>query len=294
MIVDLKTLSPVERQGYLNASIAPRPICFASTIDSAGQVNLSPFSFFNLFSTTPPILIFSPSRRVRDNTTKHTWHNVLEVPEVVINIVDYPMVQQVSLSSCDFPKEVSEFVKAGFTPEPATLVRPPMVRESKIRIECSVLEVKVLGEEGGSGNLVICEALRMHIDDTILDKATGRIDQRRLPLVARLGEDWYCTVGAENLFRVEKPNVRLGIGMDALPDAIRRSRILSGNDLGLLANVHVLPAVDPSYHDKRLQQIFQYYAVSPDEMEAELHSYARQLLGEGKVDEAWQVLLALN
>jgi flavin reductase (DIM6/NTAB) family NADH-FMN oxidoreductase RutF len=294
MIVDLKTLSPVERQGYLQAAVAPRPICFASTIDSAGQVNLSPFSFFNLFSTTPPILIFSPSRRVRDNTTKHTWHNVLEVPEVVINIVDYPMVQQVSLSSCDYPKEVSEFIKAGFTAEPATLVRPPMVRESKVRIECSVLEVKVLGEEGGSGNLVICEALRMHIDDTILDKATGRIDQRLLSLVARLGEDWYCSIDADNLFRVEKPNIRLGIGMDALPDAIRHSRLLSGNDLGLLANVHVLPVVDPSYHDKRLQQIFQYYAISPDEMEAELHSYARQLLGEGKVDEAWQVLLALN
>jgi len=294
MIVDLKTLSPVERQGYLQAAVAPRPICFASTIDSAGQVNLSPFSFFNLFSTTPPILIFSPSRRVRDNTTKHTWHNVLEVPEVVINIVDYPMVQQVSLSSCDYPKEVSEFIEAGFTAEPATLVRPPMVRESKVRIECSVLEVKVLGEEGGSGNLVICEALRMHIDDTILDKATGRIDQRLLSLVARLGEDWYCSIDADNLFRVEKPNIRLGIGMDALPDAIRHSRLLSGNDLGLLANVHVLPVVDPSYHDKRLQQIFQYYAISPDEMEAELHSYARQLLGEGKVDEAWQVLLALN
>jgi len=294
MTVDLKTLSPVERQGYLQAAVAPRPICFASTIDSAGQVNLSPFSFFNLFSTTPPILIFSPSRRVRDNSTKHTWHNVLEVPEVVINIVDYPMVQQVSLSSCDYPKEVSEFVKAGFTAEPATLVRPPMVRESKVRIECSVLEVKVLGEEGGSGNLVICEALRMHIDDTILDKATGRIDQRLLSLVARLGEDWYCAVGADNLFRVEKPNIRLGIGMDALPDAIRHSRILSGNDLGLLANVHALPVVDPSYHDKHLQQIFHYYAVSPEEMEAELHSYARQLLADGKVDEAWQVLLALN
>lgn len=294
MIIDLLTVAPVERQGYLQAVVAPRPICFASTIDKDGQVNLSPFSFFNLFSTTPPILIFSPSRRVRDNTTKHTWHNVLEVPEVVINIVDYPMVQQVSLSSCDYPKEVCEFEKAGFTPEPATLIRPPMVRESKVRIECRVLEVKVLGEEGGSGNLVICEALRMHVDDTILDKATGRIDQRLLPLVARLGEDWYCSVGADNLFRVEKPNIRLGIGMDALPDALRRSRILSGNDLGMLANVHSMPVVDPSFHDQRLHQIFQYFSVSPEEMEVELHSYARQLLAEGKVEEAWQVLLALN
>jgi hypothetical protein len=218
---------------------------------------------------------------------------VQEVPEVVINIVDYPMVQQISLSSCDYPKGVSEFVKAGFTEEPATLVRPPMVKESKVRIECRVLELKPLGEEGGAGNLVICEALRMHIDDAILDSATGRINPRKLPLVARLGEDWYCCVNMGSLFIVEKPNTRLGIGIDALPDSIRRSRILSGNDLGQLANVHAFPAIDPAYHDERLQQIFQYYAVSPGEMEAELHSYARQLLGEGKVAAAWQVLLAL-
>lgn len=293
MIVDLAALTPVERQGYLQASVAPRPICLASTINSAGQVNLSPFSFFNMFSTTPPILIFSPSRRVRDNTTKHSWHNVQEVPEVVINIVDYPMVQQVSLSSCEYPKGVSEFVKAGFTEEPATLVRPPMVKESKVRIECRVLELKTLGEEGGAGNLVICEALRMHIDDTILNSATGRIDPHKLPLVARLGEDWYCQVNAESLFMVEKPNTRLGIGIDALPDSIRNSRILSGNDLGQLANVHVMPVIDPAYDDERLRQIFQYYSVSPEEMEAELHSYARQLLLEGKVAAAWQVLLAL-
>jgi flavin reductase (DIM6/NTAB) family NADH-FMN oxidoreductase RutF len=294
MILDLNTLSPVERQGYLNAAIAPRPICFASTIDKAGQVNLSPFSFFNLFSTTPPILIFSPSRRVRDNTTKHTWHNVLEVPETVINIVDYPMVHQVSLASCEYPKEMSEFEKAGFTPEPATLVRPPMVKESKVRIECKVIDTRPLGDQPGSGNLVICEALRMHIDESILDSTTGRIDQRRFPLVARLGEDWYCTAEPANLFRVEKPNVHLGIGIDALPPAIRGSRILTGNHLGQLANVHSMPVVDPAFHDPRLQQIFQYYAVNPEEMETELHAYARQLLGEGKVREAWQVLLALN
>ncbi|HLX67001.1 MAG TPA: flavin reductase family protein, partial [Puia sp.] len=249
---------------------------------------------FNLFSTTPPVLIFSPSRRVRDNTTKHTWHNVLEVPEVVINIVDFSMVQQVSLASCDYPKEVSEFTKAGFTEEPATLVRPPMVKESKVRIECRVLDTRSLGDQPGAGNLVICEALRMHIDDSILDRATGRIDQRRFPLVARLGEDWYCTVEPANLFRVEKPNIHLGIGIDALPPAIRRSRILTGNDLGLLANVHAMPVIDPAFEDERLRQIFQYYSVSPDEMEMELHSYARQLLAQGKVGEAWQVLLALN
>ncbi|HTR30279.1 MAG TPA: flavin reductase family protein [Puia sp.] len=294
MTIDLATITPVERQGYLQAAVAPRPICFASTIDAAGQVNLSPFSFFNMFSSTPPILIFSPSRRVRDNSTKHTWHNVLEVPEVVINIVDLPMVQQVSLSSCDYPKTVSEFTKAGFTEEPATVVRPPMVKESKVRIECRVVDTRPLGEQPGSGNLVICEALRMHIDDSILDPVTRRIDQQRFPLVARLGEDWYCSVEAANLFRVEKPNVHLGVGIDALPPAIRQSRILTGNDLGRLANVQALPAVDPAFNDERLRQIFQYYASSPEEMEAELHTYARQLLAEGKVSEAWQVLLALN
>jgi flavin reductase (DIM6/NTAB) family NADH-FMN oxidoreductase RutF len=294
MIIDLHELNPVERQHYLQASVAPRPICFASTIDRTGLVNLSPFSFFNLFSTTPPILIFSPSRRVRDNTTKHTWHNVLEVPEVVINIVDYPMVQQVSLASCEYPKEVNEFIKAGFTEEPATLVRPPMVKESKIKLECRVRETMTLGEVGGSGNLVICEALRMHIDPTILDGATKLIDQRLIRLVARLGGDWYCRIDPDRLFLVEKPNVRLGIGMDALPVHIRNSNILTGNHLGQLANVHELPAVDPSFHDERLQQIFQYYSVSPDEMEKELHLYAAGLLDTGKVKEAWQVLLALN
>src|SRR6202522_1265194 len=172
MTIDLAALSAVDRQQYLQASVAPRPICFASTIDATGRPNLSPFSFFNLFSTTPPILIFSPSRRVRDNTVKHTWQNVLEVPEVVINIVDHSMVQQISLASCDFPKDTNEFVKAGFSEEPATLVRPPMVKESKVKIECRVIDTRPLGDQGGSGNLVICEALRMHIDPAILDERT--------------------------------------------------------------------------------------------------------------------------
>jgi hypothetical protein len=219
---------------------------------------------------------------------------VQHVPEVVINIVDFDMVQQVSLASCDFPREVNEFVKAGFTEEPATLVRPPMVKESKIKIECRVLETKVLGDQGGSGNLVICEALRMHVDPAILDDAGKQIDQRRLKLVARLGGDWYCRTDEHNLFQVAKPNVKLGIGMDALPAPIRQSRILNGNQLGQLANVHVLPVVDPAFDDHRLKQIFEYYSVSPEEMEKELHTYAASLLDQGKVQEAWQVLLALN
>ena len=294
MIIDLSSKTPLERQAWLNASIAPRPICFASTIDIDGQVNLSPFSFFNVFSTTPPILIFSPSRRVRDNTTKHSLENVLQVPEVVINIVDYDMVQQTSLASCEYPKEVNEFIKAGFTEEPATLVKPPMVKESKISIECRVLETKVLGSQGGSGNLVICEALRMHVDPSILNETGTHIDQRKISHVGRLGEDYYCRTGIDNLFRVEKPNVKMGIGMDALPAPIRQSRILSGNHLGQLANVHEQPGIDPTFDDKRLQQIFQYYAINPEEMEKELHRYAAALLDEGRVKEAWQVLLALS
>jgi len=291
MILDLKVLKPVEKQYYLQHVIAPRPICFASTIDKEGNVNLSPFSFFNLFSNNPPIVIFSPARRIRDNTTKHTLQNVLEVPEVVINVVTYDMVQQTSLASCEFPKGANEFLKAGFTSIPATLVRPPMVKESKVNLECKVLEVKPLGTEGGSGNLVICEVLRMHIDDSLLDE-NKKIDQRKINHVARLGADWYCQVNEQNLFMVEKPNTQLGIGVDSLPENIRTSSILSGNDIGKLANVQEQPVIDPSFDDDHLKQIIQYYNLNPEEMEKELHLYAKKLLSAGKTREAWQVLLA--
>lgn len=292
-ILDSKQLKPAELQNYLQHCIAPRPICFASTISKSGQVNLSPFSFFNLFSSNPPVVVFSPARRVRDNTTKHTLQNVEEVPEVVINIVTYDMVQQTSLASCEFPKDVNEFTKAGFTMEPATLIAPPMVKESKVKLECRVTEIKALGTEGGAGNLVFAEILRLHISDAILD-AEGKIDQRKLDLVARLGGDWYCRVTPENLFKVPKPNTQLGIGIDALPEAIRNSKILTGNDLGMLANVSLIPNVDPAYTDDRLKQIFQYYSVSPDEMERELHRYAHELLEQRNEASAWQVLLSLN
>lgn len=291
MIFDLKDLKPTEKQYYLQHVIAPRPICFASTIDKAGNVNLSPFSFFNLFSSNPPVIIFSPARRVRDNTTKHTLQNVMEVPEVVVNIVTYDMVQQTSLASCEYPKEVNEFIKAGFTPEPATLVRPPMVKESKVKMECKVLEVRPLGTEGGAGNLVICEILKLHIDDSLLD-AEKKIDQRKIHHVARLGGDWYCKVDESNLFQLPKPNTKLGIGVDALPVTIRKSNILSGNNLGQLANVNEIPEVDPSFDDEMLKNIIQYYSINPDEMEKELHTYAKKLLEEGKVNDAWQVLQA--
>ncbi len=291
MIVDCKNLSVPERQYFLQHLIAPRPICFASTIDKEGNVNLSPFSFFNLFSTEPPIVIFSPARRVRNNTTKHTLENVLEVPEVVINIVTYDMVQQSSLASCEFPKGINEFIKAGFTEEPATLVKPPMVKESPAKLECKVIEVKPLGQQGGAGNLVICEVLRMHIHDNLLNE-NGKPDQLKINLVARLGADWYCKVGPDNLFQVEKPNTQLGIGLDALPDSIRFSSILTGNDLGQLANVNIVPEMDPSFDDAHLRQIVQYYNLNPEEMEKEIHRYATRLLEENKVQQAWQVLLA--
>lgn len=289
--LDLKTLKPSEVQNYLQHAIAPRPICFASTIDKAGNINLSPFSFFNLFSSNPPVVIFSPSRRVRDNTTKHTLQNVLDVPEVVINIVDFGMVQQVSLSSCEFPKNVNEFEKAGFTMQPALRITPPMVKESKIKLECKVLEVKPLGTEGGAGNLIICEVLCMHIDESILNEHK-MIDQTKLHHVARLGGDWYCKIDAGNLFKVAKPNTELGIGIDVLPESIRTSRILTGNNLGQLANVKEIPAVDPAYHDVKLRNIIQYYAINPNDMDIELHRYASELLEVGNVYEAWQVLLA--
>jgi flavin reductase (DIM6/NTAB) family NADH-FMN oxidoreductase RutF len=291
MQLNLQELSISEKQNYLQHAIAPRPICFASTIDRNGNINLSPFSFFNIFSINPPIAVFSPSRRGRDGTSKHTYENVLQVPEVVINIVDYDMVQQTSLASCEFPKEVNEFHKAGFTQEKAVIVRPPMVKESKVKLECKVLEVKSLGESGGAGNLVICEVLLMHIDDGILNEK-GMIDQTKLHHVARLGGDWYCKIDESNLFKVEKPNVKLGIGFDALPASFRASKILSANDLGLLANVHEMPEIDAAFDDPHLKQIIQYYSVSPEEMEKEIHLYAKKLLSQGKVADAWQVLLS--
>lgn len=289
--IDLKNSKPAEVQNFLQHAIAPRPICFASTINKEGNVNLSPFSFFNLFSSNPPIVIFSPARRVRDNTTKHTLQNVLEVPEVCINVVTYDMVQQTSLASCEFPVNVDEFIKAGFTKEPSQLIQPPRVKESPVQLECKVLEVKPLGTEGGAGNLVIAEVLMMHITENVLT-ADGKIDQLKLNLVARLGGNWYTKVDSSTLFEVEKPNTQLGIGVDALPGDIRNSKILTGNNLGQLANVHELPVVDVSFNDDKLKNIIQYFSVNPDEMEKELHTYAKKLLDAGNVKAAWQVLLA--
>jgi flavin reductase (DIM6/NTAB) family NADH-FMN oxidoreductase RutF len=288
----LKDLKPAEAQNFLQHAIAPRPICFASTVDKEGKVNLSPFSFFNMFSSNPPVIVFSPARRVRDNSTKHTLQNIEEVPEVVVNIVTYDMVQQVSLSSCEFPKGVDEFSKVGFHKIPSEIVRPPRVKESPVQLECKVLEVKSLGTGGGAGNLIIAEIILMHISKRILDDS-GKIDQKKLELVARLGGNWYARVNESNIFEVEKPNLKLGIGVDALPEHIRNSNILTGNDLGKLANVDCLPGVNPAFADDRVKQIFQYYNLQPEEMERELHLYAKELLERGEVQRAWQTLLAV-
>ncbi|TWW01723.1 flavin reductase family protein [Chitinophaga pinensis] len=278
-------------QGYLQGAVAPRPICFASTVDKEGKPNLSPFSFFNIFGSNPVTLIFSPARRVRDNTTKHTLENILETMEVVINVVNYAMVQQASLSSCEYPKGTNEFEKSGFTPVAAEIVKPFRVKESPVQFECKVKEVLTQGTEGGAGNLIICEAVMIHINDEILNEA-GSIDPHKIDLVARMGGDYYCRASGAAVFEVAKPNTSLGIGIDALPLSIRQSSILTGNNLGQLANVHVQPEIDPAFEDDHLKNIFQYYSITPDEMEKELHRHAQQLLEKGHIQDAWQVLLA--
>lgn len=274
MKVDPKEIPVPKMHSYLLGAVAPRPIAFASTIDKEGNVNLSPFSFFNVFSANPPVMIFSPARRGRDNTTKHSYENVLEVPEVTINIVSYSMVQQASLASTEYPKGVNEFVKAGFTQVPAERVKPPRVGESKISFECKVNDVIRLGDGGAAGNLVICEVLLMHMNEDVLD-TDGKIDPNKLDAVARMGGDWYCRASGSNLFRLPQPATKIGIGIDQLPEEIRTSKVLTGNDLAVLAGVEKMP-VD-SRHFKR---------------EDSAHCLAKKFIEEGKIGEAWEALVS--
>lgn len=277
---------------YLLGAVGPRPIALASTVDKEGKRNLSPFSFFNVFSANPPIAIFSPARRGRDNTTKHTYENVKEVAEVVINIVNYEMVQQVSLSSTEYPKGVDEFIKSGLTPIASDLVRPARVEESPVQFECKVVEVKELGTEGGAGNLVICEILAIHIKEDILDES-GKIDQYKIDQVARMGGNYYSRARS-GIFEVEKPLARQGMGVDRLPENIRNSTILTGNDLGMLGNVEDLPEMTQvsSYKKENLRNLLEN--ADKQEVRSLLHEYAHNKLGEGKVEEAWMTLLAEN
>lgn len=275
MTITPGSIKTAQLHAYLLGSVSPRPICFASTIDNDGNANLSPFSFFNVFGSNPVTLIFSPARRVRDNTIKHTLENCIETKEVVISVVNYAMVQQMSLASCEYPKGVSEFEKAGFTPMKADKVKPYLVKESPVNMECIVKQVIETGQEGGAGNLIICEMVAMHIHDSVLND-NQQIDPHKIDLVARMGGDYYCRASGNAVFEVAKPNLNLGMGIDNLPEEVRNSKILSGNDLGQLANVTTMPLLDPTY------------VYTP---KLGVHEDAKALLAAGKVDEAWQVLL---
>lgn len=290
--IEPKDISVAEFHQVLLSTVAPRPIAFASTVDKAGHVNLSPFSFFNVFSANPPIMIFSPARRVRDNTTKHTLENVLEVPEVTINIVNYKMVEQASLASTEYPKGVNEFEKAGFTAVGSELVRPPRVGESPASFECKVLEVKSLGKEGGAGSLVICEVLVAHVSDDIY--VDGSIDPNKLDAVSRMGGNWYCRAHGEALFEVAKPVSNIGIGYDNIPASIQRSSILTGNHLGRLGNIEKLPSqleVAEFATEPEVSAIMEYIDHEPDRIQLELHKLAAQHLDAGDTLSAWKVLL---
>jgi len=286
-------IKTAQLHAYLLGSVGPRPICFASTIDADGNSNLSPFSFFNVFGSKPPILIFSPARRVRDNTIKHTLENVYATGEVVINVVNYAMVQQMSLASCEYPKNVDEFVKAGFTKAPSQIVKPFRVQESPVQLECKVLHVNEMGKEGGAANLILCEVVCMHINEEILND-NRQIDPHKIDLVGRMGGDYYCRASGSAVFVVPKPNMELGIGIDQLPEYIRYSKQLTGNNLGLLGNCSKIPAIDPNFTDAFLDEINNLHSHDAEIRRFAVHHYAKELLDEGHIDKAWQVLLSNN
>lgn len=293
MKFDPKEISTGKLHGLMLGVIAPRPIAFASTVDKDGNVNLSPFSFFNVFSANPPILVFSPARRVRDNTTKHTLDNVLEHPEVVINIVNHAIVDQMSLSSTEFGKGVDEFVKSGLTPIASDTVKPPRVAESPAAFECKVNDVIHLGEEGGAGNLIIAEVKLMHIKETVLDE-TGKPDPYKLDLVARMGGDYYARANATSLFTLPKPNSKIGIGYDQIPDSIRNSQVLTGNNLGRLGNITELPhndAVLAFSKTEEMVEIFNRFRNDSESLENHLHELAKIFLDDNELEKAWLTLL---
>ncbi len=288
LTIDPKEIPTAKLHAYLLNAVAPRPIAFASTIDHKGKVNLSPFSFFNVYSSNPPIMIFSANRRVRDNTTKHTLKNILETKEVVINIVDHSIVYQASLSSTEYPKGVNEFVKSGLTMCKSELVRPYRVAESPVQFECKVNEIIALGDQGGAGNLIIAEVLKIHIRSEVLDE-NHAIDPLKIDLVARMGGDWY-TRSREGMFEVPKPLRSIGIGVDQIPEFIRNSSILTGNDLGRLANVEQIPTKQ-EVEDYVAQHMKVRELLSGDDR-SQVHQRAKALIEENKVVEAWKLLLA--
>jgi flavin reductase (DIM6/NTAB) family NADH-FMN oxidoreductase RutF len=295
MHIDPKSIPVPKLHHYLLGAVGPRPIAFASTVDEEGQPNLAPFSFFNVFSANPPILIFSPARSGRNNTTKDTYNNVKKVPEVVINVVNHAIVHQMSLASSPYPMGVSEFEKCGLTPIPSETVKPFRVKESPVQFECTVKEVIELGTEGGAGNLVICEVLKMHISEDVLDEH-GMIDQHKIDLVARMGGDWYCRADQSAMFEIKKPITTCGIGYDQIPVSIRNSPVLSGNDLGQLGGIEVLPD-ETEVNDFKLLELSDLFVTlsdQPQKLEEELHQLAKTYLKENKLKEAWMTLLAFN
>ncbi len=285
--IDPKSIPVGKLFGLLTGAVTPRPIAFASTIDKAGNVNLSPFSFFNVFGANPPTFVFSASRRVRDNTTKHTLENVLEVPEVAINMVDFSMVQQMSLASTEYEKGVNEFIKSGFTEQPSEKIKPPRVKESPVSFECIVKQVIPTGDGGGAGNLIICEAVLIHCKDDIFDNE-GNIDPVKMDAVSRLGKNWYSHVNEASLFEVEKPLSKTGIGVDAIPEKIRNSEVLTGNDLGKLGNIEAFPS------KQEIEDFYKKHGGKSMNSEISQHLYAHQLLAENRVSDAWKVLLLNN
>ncbi len=293
--IDPKDLPVQKLHQYLLGAIGPRPIAFASTVDAEGKPNLAPFSFFNVFSANPPILIFSPARSGRTNTTKDTYNNVKVVPEVVINVVNYDIVHQMSLASSPYAPGVNEFEKAGFTALKSDNVKPFRVAESPVQFECKVNEVIELGTEGGAGNLIICEVLKIHIHDEVLD-SNGMIDQQKIDLVARMGGDWYSRANAESMFEITKPISTCGIGFDALPVDIKSSKVLSGNNLGHLAGIEKIPDETNvnEYKLLELSDLFVSLEDNPLALEEELHKRAQSLLDENKLEEAWLTLLSFN
>ena len=277
----------------LLGAIAPRPIAFASTTDKEGNVNLSPFSFFNVFSAKPPILVFSPARRVRDNTSKHTLDNIMATREVVINIANYGIVEQMSLASTEYDRGINEFVKSGLTPEASVLVAPPRVQEAPVAFECKVNEVISLGPEGGAGNLVICEVLLMHIHEDILDE-NGRIDPYKLDAVARMGGDYYLRANGDCIFELPKPVRNRGIGIDQLPAHIRKSNILTGNNLARLGNSEAMPAaaeVEAFRQEPIVAYTLNKYKDDKSKLKQELVQLGKKLLEDNQVQAAWKVLL---
>jgi len=284
-------IATAKLHSYMLAAVAPRPIAFASTVDKHGVPNLSPFSFYNVFGSNPPIAIFSPARRVKNNTIKHTLENVMETGEVVLNTVTYAMVQQMSLSSTEYPKGVNEFEKSGFTPVESKLVKPFRVKESPVQFECKVNDIIHTGNEGGAGNLIVCEIVLVHVDDSLLD-ADGRIDQHKIDVVGRLGGDWYVRASGNALFEVEKPLISMGIGVNALPESIRLSNVLTGNNLGQLGNVESVPTREESKlfleseEWKNLLKSDIAYSTS-----LHPHELAKILLEKNKVKEAFKLLI---